>query len=149
MLAAGGMDDPKTGRRAAALMLQRLPDSKDAGWSGLEETDPEDDWRRAVALMSSVTTDELLSPSLTAETVLYRLFHEDGVRVFKRRPLRADCRCRREKVVRVLRSFPADDVAEMADDGTVTVTCEFCKKVHAVAVAELIDGDSPEVSAQG
>jgi molecular chaperone Hsp33 len=120
------------GRRAAALMLQRLPEAAGA------DADAEEDWRRAVILMSSATPQELLEPGLGANQILYRLFHEDGVRVYRRRDLRHRCRCSRAKVERILRSFPAAEVREMAeDDGAIRVTCEFCKASYVLDESEL------------
>ncbi|HSO42084.1 MAG TPA: Hsp33 family molecular chaperone HslO [Rhodospirillales bacterium] len=124
--------DHGRGRRAAALMLQRLPESTGLG------ADAEDDWRRAVILMSSATPQELLEPALSANQILYRLFHEDGVRVYRRRDLRHRCRCSRAKVERILRSFPAAEISEMAEaDGAITVTCEFCKATYVLREDEL------------
>ncbi len=103
--------------RAGALMIQRLPTSSDQD---------EDAWRRAVALMSSVKEAELLNPDLTPGELLYRLFHEDGVRLFEPRPLNHACRCSRERVVRTLASFPRAEIESLADDGEISMTCEFC-----------------------
>jgi molecular chaperone Hsp33 len=131
-LCVSDMDRRACGRRAAALMLQRLPDP------GRADPDADEDWRRAVILMSSATPAELLEPKLSANQILYRLFHEDGVRVYRRRYLRHRCRCSRVKVVRMLSSFPAAERREMADeDGRITVTCEFCKTVYALAERDL------------
>ena len=112
------------GARAAALMIQRLAS---ADGTGGDEAPADEDWRRAVILMSSATAGELLDPAVTPDQLLYRLFHEDGVRVFRTRPLRHACRCSRDKVATTLRAFPRAEIEAMAEDGTVTVTCEFCK----------------------
>lgn len=131
--------DPDAGV-SAALMLQRMPETGGAGGKEIDE----DDWRRAVALMSSVTSDEMLDESLSPMELLYRLFHEDGVRLFDPRPVQQGCRCSAEKVSNTLRSFPKDEIAEMADDGIVTVTCEFCKtdyRFHIDNLADLIGTD--------
>src|SRR5690606_24203782 len=111
--------------RAAALMLQRLPRPERAG------RDPEEDeenWRNAVVLMSSMTADEMLDANTSADRLLYRLYHETGVRVFDGRPLRFTCRCSREKVARTLASFSPEDLADMkTDEGLIVATCEFCR----------------------
>lgn len=112
------------GRRAAALMIQRLPGAAEL------EMSADDDWRRAVALMSSVTSAELLSPDIEANALLYRLFHEDGIRVFHRREVRHRCRCSRERVENVLSALPADDIQSLLEDGRITVTCEFCGRAY-------------------
>ena len=116
------------GARAAALVIQRPPpDTGDGGDGG----DADHNWRQAVILMSTVTADEMLDEALGPADLLYRLFHHEGVRVFRQRPLRHACRCSRERVATTLRSFPRAEVEAMADDGRVTVTCEFCKAAYA------------------
>jgi len=121
-LCATDMAAPAGGRRAAALMIQRLPLAQ-----GVDRETAEDDWRRAVILMSSARPAELLSPELEAAELLYRLFHEDGVRLFRTRPLRQHCRCSQVKVERALRAFPVDELLAMREDDLLRVTCEFCK----------------------
>lgn len=121
------------GWRAGALMLQRLPLS--GGKIAYDEADEE--WRRALILMSSCSAAELTAPDLPAEDLLYRLFHEDGVRVFRDHRLEARCRCSREKVERVLAALPTADREEMRVEGEVVVTCEFCGRIYRFADAEL------------
>jgi molecular chaperone Hsp33 len=76
--------------------------------------------------MASSTPEELLDAQLAPKDLLYRLFHEDGVRVFATADLRPGCRCSRERVERVLRSLPDDDLETFKVDGLISVTCEFC-----------------------
>lgn len=121
-LCASEMPEPGKAPRAAALMLQRLPLN-----NVLQAEEAEDDWRRAVIMMSSATPSELLEPSLSSADLLFRLFHEDGVRIYRQRPLRHNCRCSREKVERTLRAFPLAELETMVENGVVRVTCEFCK----------------------
>lgn len=111
--------------RAGALVLQRLPEEAEARNLGIED---EDAWRRAMILQSSCTTGELLDPALATNDLLFRLFHEEGVRVFEPRRLAAGCRCSRERLVEVLSSLPRDEVMDLKEDGAVVVTCEFCRK---------------------
>ena len=107
-------------------MLQRLPeDAEDAVAS-----DHVDDWRRAMILMQTCTEAELTDPSLESERLLYRLFHEDGVRVFAPTALRRGCRCSRERVARILRSLSRTDVNDYKVDGVVSMTCEFCNRSY-------------------
>ena len=117
--------------RAGALMLQRLPPEAGAA------DEVEDGWRRGLALMASSTEAELLDPALAPNDLLYRLFHEDGVRVFTPSAVRAGCRCSRERVERVLRSFPAEEVRSLMVDGRVVATCEFCSSVYTFSEDEI------------
>ncbi|HJO72206.1 MAG: Hsp33 family molecular chaperone HslO [Rhodospirillales bacterium] len=121
--------------RAGALMVQRMPIGDNEAGGGSKATD--EGWRRAVILMSTAGAGELLDPALAPADFLYRLFHQEGVRVFRTRPLRHACRCSRDKVERTLASFPRKEVEAMTEDGKVTVTCEFCKAAYVYGDVEL------------
>ena len=88
------------------------------------ETD--EGFRRALTLMGSATVAEITDAALPAEDLLYRLFHEDGVRVYEKRALTDQCRCKLDRIEDVLRQFGRAQVEEFKVDGIVTVTCEFC-----------------------
>lgn len=123
--------DPLGGAwRAGGIMLQRLPVE---GIDAFAVEAREDGWRRAMVLMSSSTSGELLDPVLSHRDLLFRLFHEDGVRVFDAHGLAARCRCSRERIGRILRQLPPDDNAEIAHDDEVRVTCEFCNTRYSFA----------------
>ena len=109
--------------RAQGLMLQRMPEEGGTASGNIEE----DDWRRAMILMQSCKEDELLDPGLSAD-ILTRLFHEEGVRVYDPRFLEKTCRCSFEKVEAVLKTMPEEDKQDMAEDGVITMTCEFCNQ---------------------
>ncbi len=112
--------------RAGSLLIQKLPDGERAEFLGTRE-EFEDGWRRALILMGSATSEELTDAELSPEALLYRLFHEDGVRVFRTHPVRAECRCSRERIDRILRSLPFEERQGLGEaDGSMTVTCEFC-----------------------
>ena len=97
----------------------------------MPHTVAEDDaWVEGQSLISTVEDVELIDPDLSGERLLYRLFHERGVRVFKPLALHAQCSCSREAVSSMLKSFDAKDRAEMVKDGKVVVTCEFCSSVY-------------------
>jgi molecular chaperone Hsp33 len=112
--------------RAGCLMIQRLPPEGDP----VKRDAAEDGWRRAVILMSSSTSRELVDPDLTPQALLFRLFHEDGVRAYRQHELAARCRCSRERVETVLRMMPADELATMKVEGHILVTCQFCSAVY-------------------
>jgi molecular chaperone Hsp33 len=133
-VAAGRIDYPggRSAWRAASLMVQRLPADDTAPL-----VDP-DGWDRVRVLMGSVTDAELLDPDLPHGDLLFRLFHEDGVRVFDSAPLQAACRCSRGRVVDVLRALEGGDRDDIkAEDGAVVVTCEFCGRAYRFTDAEL------------
>jgi len=118
---------------AGALMVQQLPEQ--TGFMG--DGDEVDDWRRTVILMSSVRRNELLDADLMPSELLFRLFHEDGVRLFDQQPVRNECRCSSRKVERTLQSFPRAEIEDMQEQGIVCVTCEFCKTDYNFDTAAL------------
>ena len=117
------------GKRCAGLMLQLLPRDAEAA-----ESDA-DAWNRVGMLLATATTDELLN--LPAEQLLLRLFHEESVRVHAPRALSFSCRCSRERVERVLRSLPAEEVKSLVVDGQVIATCEFCSSRYSFSEDEV------------
>ena len=127
-LAVGQLHDASgTHWRAGGMMIQNIAED-DARGSTREG------WERAEMLFATLGEDELVDPQIPPETLLYRLFHEEGVRLFTPRPLKAFCRCTQEGVVGMLRSFPSEERAEMVEpDGSIKVTCEYCSRVYDVA----------------
>ena len=94
-------------------------------------------WVEGQALISTVEDLELIDPSLSSERLVYRLFHEPGVRVFRASPLRAECSCSRANVEAMLKSFSQDDRDHMVEDGKISVTCEFCSANYEFAPADV------------
>jgi len=119
--------------RAGAIMLQRSPETEDPN----KQDATEEAWREALILLGSCTDDELVDPDLSAHQLLFRLFHEDGVRVFETRPLQFACRCSDAKVERVLRALPEAELDDLVVDGRITVTCEFCNETRAYRPEEI------------
>lgn len=113
--------------RGGTLMIERLP--KDGGADAAREAEDEG-WRRAIVLMATGTSEELLDPNLTPKTLLFRLFHEDGVRAYRPHALSAQCRCSRERVERMLAALPPHDLVDLMVDGKLVVTCEFCNAAY-------------------
>ncbi|KAA2285464.1 Hsp33 family molecular chaperone HslO [Arenimonas fontis] len=116
------------GPRAAGLMLQLLP--ADAGRAG-----DADGWTRCSALFDTLGPAELAA--LPVRELLWRLFHEEGVRVLDQRPLRFACSCSRERVAEMLRSLGRDEAEQALQDGQVDVHCEFCGQAYHFDAAQI------------
>ncbi len=94
-------------------------------------------------LAETLTDAELLDDALPPETLLYRLFHTEGVAVDRARSLSYGCRCSRARLSGILETFSIDDLDHMAVDGDIVMTCEFCNfdfrftrdEVHGEATA--------------
>jgi molecular chaperone Hsp33 len=123
------------GWRAGAIMLQRLP-QENVTEMAAEIAD--DAWRRAFVLMASCTDRELLDLEMPATDVLYRLFHEDGVRAFRPQGVEARCRCSRGRVETVLKAMAPEELAELQIDGALQVTCEFCNTRYDFPVSAFL-----------
>ncbi len=113
--------------RAGGIMLQHLAS---AGHQFGDEDEAEDSWRESAILMASTRDEELVNPAITPQQLLFRLFHERGVRVFEPIALREFCQCSRERIEDVLSQFPAEETADMVVDGKIVVACEFCSRVY-------------------
>jgi molecular chaperone Hsp33 len=135
--------------RAGGIMLQFLPKSPErARIADLHPGDapegtkphevPEDEaWVEGKALVSTVEDLELIDPGLSSERLVYRLFHEPGVRVFQTGDVRAECSCSRDAVEAMLKSFSQDDRDHMVEDGRISVTCEFCSAKYQFAPGDV------------
>jgi molecular chaperone Hsp33 len=137
-----GADGIRHRWRAGGIVLQFLPraqermrgpdlDPGDAP-AGIEvPTVREDDaWVEGRSLVETVEDLELIDPAISSERLLYRLFHERGVRVFRSAAVAARCSCSRDGVARMLRSFSPHDREHMVERGAISVTCEFCNTTY-------------------
>jgi molecular chaperone Hsp33 len=128
--------------RAGGMLMQFLPSAPERARQAdlhpgdvpegteLHSVAEDDAWVEARSLIETVEDVELIDPDLSGERLLYRLFHERGVRVFNPLVLKAQCSCSRDAVASMLKSFSPDDRAAMVKDDKVVVTCEFCSSVY-------------------
>ena len=133
--------DGDAGWRAGGIVVQHLPEGGapspmevDSGIlpEGMDapELEEDDSWTRAKFLVQTTQDHELLDPTLAGERLLYRLYHEDGVRAFTPIDIERHCTCSRVRVSDMLSQFDANDLADMVKDGKIEVTCEFCNALY-------------------
>src|SRR5436190_8487517 len=103
--------------RAGGILLQFLPKSPERARQAdlhpgdvpagtvLHSVTDDDAWVEGQSMIATVEDVELIDPELSGERLVYRLFHERGVRVFATQPLDAKCSCSREAVAAMLKSF--------------------------------------------
>jgi molecular chaperone Hsp33 len=113
------------GWRASALLMERVAG---AGWldQQMDQEQQQEAWQTATILARTISNEELLDDTLSGEQLLHRLFHAEGLRLDRPKPLSYGCRCSRERLLNVLGGFSTDDLDHMADEGAITMTCEFC-----------------------
>ncbi|TIO66984.1 MAG: Hsp33 family molecular chaperone, partial [Mesorhizobium sp.] len=133
--------------RAGGILAQFLPQAPErmrvpdiSGGDG----DPRDvahepadnSWRELLALLGTIEPTELIDPTVGAERLLYRLFHEHGVRVFRGVPVADQCSCSRDKIRGILEGFSAEEIKDSTEDGGIHVACEFCSTQYDFDPAE-------------
>lgn len=136
--------DPVSHWRAGGILIQHLPDHGmavmpdlpgDGDFENPETADPDfvepDSWTRARTLLATIEDAELADPSVSPEQLLFRLYHETGVRVFEPTAIEERCTCSAERIEDMLRnSFSSQERAEMAVNGQIEVVCEFCSSAY-------------------
>jgi molecular chaperone Hsp33 len=130
---------PRTNKarwRAGGIIVERMPL---LGGKKLETSLEEQDelWRRTLLFMQTLTEREVLDPRVTPQNLLYRLFNEDGVWVYKLQPLKAGCRCSRAKMRHVLKTLPQEELFEILNEGKLVMDCEFCGRKEKFTRADI------------
>jgi molecular chaperone Hsp33 len=137
--------------RAGGILVQHLPEAGIAvahrdlppgdlpdGVEPPPEFEEDDQWVETRALAATIEDHELIDPGLAPEQLLYRLFHENGVRVFEKTPLRAKCRCSKESVAAMLKKFDPEERADMVEAGEIYVDCQFCSSHYVFSSDEIV-----------
>ncbi|MBB3773111.1 molecular chaperone Hsp33 [Angulomicrobium tetraedrale] len=145
--------------RAGGMMVQFLPTEGgrvrpvdlhpgDAP-EGTELPEPAEDdaWLEARSLIGTLEDIELVDDDLSSERLLFRLFHDRGVRVFEAEKVVAKCSCSRERVTGVLASFSREERESLIEDGKITVTCEFCGRSYGFEATEVVGPEEPDAEA--
>ena len=113
---------------AGGMMMQRVAGDETRG-------DTKEGWREAQALFNTLSPEELRSEELAAPDLLYRLFHEGGVRMDAPRLLTDHCTCNEDRLRNTLASMSDDSLREMVEpDGTLKVDCQFCARHYDIPI---------------
>lgn len=122
-----------TGWLAGGLIVQHLARAE-IGGERLDSGEQHPDWEHVAALAATTTAEELTDADLSAEALLWRLFHEEQVRVVPGPKPVKGCRCSQAHIREVLQRFPEAERADMRDEkGLISVDCQFCSRVFAIA----------------
>jgi molecular chaperone Hsp33 len=113
---------------AGGVLIQHLAQGEE-GSERLSVRDDSPHWAHARALAETISSNELTDPSLSLETLLWRLFHETPPLVYESKAMRKGCRCSIDRVKSVLRQFSMEELMDMREpDGSFKMNCAFCSK---------------------
>ena len=132
-LAVEEIEEPGGTRRwrAGGAMIQQIAADTTRG-------DTQEDWDHARALFDTVEDEEMASESLSSAGLLFRLFHEEGVRLEPPQKLLDKCTCSQERLTNTLSSMPKAELLEMAeDDGVLVADCQFCGRIYRIPLDSL------------
>jgi len=130
-------DQSQSHWRGGAIMVQQI-----AGDSARGNT--QDAWDTARAMMGTLDDVELIDPALGAPELLYRLFHEDGVRLSPYESVQAKCSCSRERLHASILGFPASERDTMYEGGIIKAKCDFCATDYIFAPDDFVSGEGRE-----
>lgn len=116
---------------SGGMMVQKI-----AGDDARGDTD--DAWREAEALFGTLSDAELVDPDLPMTDLLFRMFHEQGVRLEENIVLKDQCTCNQDRLVTTLEGMPDDSLREMVEpDGTLNINCQFCARHYSISIDEV------------
>jgi molecular chaperone Hsp33 len=121
--------------RGGGVLMQRIAADAARG-------DTSEDWSRAGYLFATLSDGELIDPALPADRLLYRLFHEEGVRMSEASSLFDRCTCNEERLTNVMRQFPVAELRDLIEpDGLLHARCQFCSRAYQIAPGAVGVGD--------
>ena len=129
------------GERGAGVLVQKLPED-----AATDEDQMREIWEQAERGIERLSADDLLR--CPVEELLGRGFSAQDMRLFRGAPVQFECRCSQGRVTSLLRALGPDEVRDvLREQGSVTVTCEFCHRPYRFDAGDVEalfgDGASP------
>jgi len=137
-LSVAELDVPgqETQWRAGGMLVQQIAGDETRG-------DTDDAWDEAKALFGTLTDHELADPDLPADQLLFRLFHETGVRMETPLDVRDACTCNEERLIATLKSMPDNQLRELVEeDGSLSIDCQFCNRHYDIAIEAVTEASN-------
>ncbi|ARN73627.1 Hsp33 family molecular chaperone HslO [Oceanicoccus sagamiensis] len=123
-------------QQAVGMMLQELPPSEQVSAEQRQQ-----DWQHISKLAETLTAPELLS--LPFDELLYRLYHQEQVRMFEPDALAFQCSCSETRTLNALRTLGREELDSIIEEaGAIEVNCEFCHQHYSfdgTAIAQLFE----------
>src|SRR6202008_3950408 len=125
--------------RGAGVLVQKLPED-----AATDEQQMREVWEQAERGIERLSADDLLR--CPVEELLGRGFSAHDMRLFRGAPVQFECRCSHGRVTSLLRALGPEEVRDvLREQGSVTVTCEFCHRPYRFDAAdiEVLFSDDP------
>lgn len=112
--------------KAAGLLIQVMPFSSEVK---IDDEQMAEDWNRVTLLADTLTAEEHLG--INPEGLLFRLFHEEKVRLFEEQPIEFKCNCSKDRFADAIAMLDRDEVDEiLKENGNITANCEYCNETY-------------------
>ena len=104
--------------QVAGSLIQLLPDAGD-------KEQQLADFEHLCQLTNTIKPEEIFS--LAAEDLLYRLYHQEEVRLFEPQAVTYKCSCSEEKCLSAISQIaPSELESILEEQGNVSMTCDYC-----------------------
>lgn len=113
--------------QAAGLLIQTLPASTDSH---------EENFAHVCALAGTIKAEEIYT--LNSEELLFRLYHQEQVRLFETQPITFKCGCSQERCLSSLASLAPGEIAEILEEQeSIDMRCEYCATTYSFKEQDL------------
>jgi molecular chaperone Hsp33 len=120
-------DGQATPPQAAGLLIQTLPASSESH---------EEDFAHVCALAGTIKAQEIFT--LQNDELLYRLYHQEQVRLFDPQPIKFECGCSEERCLSSLASIPEEELKEILEEQqSIDMRCEYCATTYSFKESDL------------
>ncbi|MCJ8319686.1 MAG: Hsp33 family molecular chaperone HslO [Colwellia sp.] len=114
--------------QVAGSLVQLLPGSDDTDGGNKEQQ--QHDFEHICQLTNTIKAEEIFE--IEAKQLLYRLYHQEKVRMFDPQDVSFVCGCSSEKCLTAIAQIePSEIKSIIAEQGNVSMTCDFCLTTYA------------------
>jgi molecular chaperone Hsp33 len=114
-------------QQVAGSLIQSLPANDEAEDSEQKQAD----FEHLCQLTNTIKAEEIFT--LEAETLLYRLYHQEKVRIFDPQAVTFVCGCSSEKcLTAIVQIKPSEIKSIIEEQGHISMTCEYCLTTYTL-----------------
>ncbi|UUO25700.1 Hsp33 family molecular chaperone HslO [Colwellia sp. M166] len=104
--------------QVAGTLIQLLPDAGD-------KAQQQADFEHLCQLTNTIKSDEIFS--VDSQELLYRLYHQEEVRLFEPQAISYKCSCSEEKCLNAISQIEPSELDNIiVEQGSVSMTCDYC-----------------------